>query len=48
MELVLVLDGQGTVQISGDDSKTKTKLNSVTFSLQANYNDRATAACRPS
>jgi hypothetical protein len=27
---------------------TKTKLNSVTSSPQANYTDRATAACRPS
>jgi hypothetical protein len=27
---------------------TKLKLNSVAFSLQANYTDRATAACRRS
>jgi hypothetical protein len=28
--------------------KTKTKLNSVAFSPQANYTDRVTAACRRS
>jgi hypothetical protein len=34
--------------ISLSRTKKKTKLNSVAFSPQANYTDRATAACRRS
>jgi hypothetical protein len=30
----------------GPETKKKLKLNSVAFSPQANYTDRATAACR--
>jgi hypothetical protein len=30
------------------DTSDKKKINSVAFSLQANYTDRATAACRRS
>jgi hypothetical protein len=33
------------VNLTSDDALTKTKLNSVVFSPQANYTDRATAAC---
>jgi hypothetical protein len=31
-----------------NSKKKKLKLNSMAFSPQANYTDRATAACRPS
>jgi hypothetical protein len=36
------------VNKSCSSTKLKTKLNSVAFSPQANYTDRATAACRRS
>jgi hypothetical protein len=34
--------------IPEDDHETKTQLNSVAFSPQANYTDKATVACRRS
>jgi hypothetical protein len=53
-----ISDPAGTLQIFAlelefrtkmyNEIKLKTKLNSVAFSPQANYNDRATAACRRS
>jgi hypothetical protein len=47
MMTVHVLDGAAT--LTGSEQITKTKLKkSVAFSPQANYTNRATAACRRS